>query len=260
MYGDIPYKFKYILNKIVNCLIQYIMNNLSNHLLVESKLILINNYIIDVFKSREELRNGKKLLNHNSHKNPNSNTFIDKSVSNKIITPIFGSNVTLSKFNHVFLNLGQKDFKENINKSNNEKIGVKISAYKEKEKFKLIRLRKLLKDEQEKSMMKELSYLKRLSLVQEKLNFYETIKGNSIKAKNSLEIDNKINPNSFRVNEEKIAKSKMNKSMNNNIKLSNKDYLTLINCFRNRRINLFYPNTTRVLKHSVSQKKISDKN
>ena len=41
MYEELPYKYKYMINKIVNCIIQYIMRNLKNNLLIETKLILI---------------------------------------------------------------------------------------------------------------------------------------------------------------------------------------------------------------------------
>ena len=41
MYEEIPYKFKYMLNKITNCIIKHIIKNLGNNLLIETKLILI---------------------------------------------------------------------------------------------------------------------------------------------------------------------------------------------------------------------------
>ena len=51
MNSEIPYKYKYMLNKIINCIIEYITNNLNNHNLIESKLLLINNYILDVIQN-----------------------------------------------------------------------------------------------------------------------------------------------------------------------------------------------------------------
>ena len=57
MNSEIPYKYKYMLNKIINCIIEYITNNLNNHNLIESKLLLINNYILDVIQNKELTRN-----------------------------------------------------------------------------------------------------------------------------------------------------------------------------------------------------------
>ena len=34
MIDEIPYKYKYIVNKIMNCIVQYISNNLSKNLLI----------------------------------------------------------------------------------------------------------------------------------------------------------------------------------------------------------------------------------
>jgi hypothetical protein len=239
MYEEIPYKFKYMLNKIIKCIIEYISKNLNNNLLIESKLILINNYILDIFRSQETSRNNFtktkiKKLNH-------SKTFSDKA-----LTPEFDKNITLSKFSNIFLNIKTKGKDSNISPNNQE-----IFPYKDK--YKIMKLKKLLKNEQEKSMIKELSYLKRLSFVQEKLNFYESNKVNNDKTKNNIDLDTKNI--SFKFDEEKNLKNKIN---NNTISMNkNLDYFTLINSYRNHKINLFYPNTSRIVKHALSQRKIN---
>ena len=63
MLTEIPYKFKYMLNKIINCIIEFIMKNFKNDLLLESKLILINNYILEVFHTTEISGNINTKLN-----------------------------------------------------------------------------------------------------------------------------------------------------------------------------------------------------
>ena len=254
MYEEIPYKFKYMLNKITNCIIKHIIKNLGNNLLIETKLILINNYIIDIFDTSEGSRNA--CINNSLNKINNSITFIDKSIPGKIVSTKYDNNISFSKLSNVFINLDKKELNENLNQNSEEKNNYKVSPYKDK--FKIIRLKKLLKNEQEKSAIKELSYLKKLSFVQEKLNYYETKKKTNDKARSFLDLDNKHI--SVKVDKENEIKTKINNSSIYNIKLSNNDYITLINNFRNKKINFFYPNTTRVIKHSKSQIKILNKN
>ena len=40
MFEEIPYKFQYMLNKILNCIIEYIVKNRKNSTMIESKLLL----------------------------------------------------------------------------------------------------------------------------------------------------------------------------------------------------------------------------
>ena len=247
MYEEIPYRFKYMLNKIINCIIEYIVKNMSNHKLIETKLLLINNYILDIFRTSEISRND--FMNKKFQKMTNSATFSEKTVS-----PEYDKNVSLSKFTNIFLNIIKKDKDDSF-----ENYIKKISPYKDKNK--IIKLKKLLKNEQEKSMIKELSYLKRLSFVQEKLNFYESKKNNIEKPKNKIEKDFKSN-SSVNFKEDKKFKSKLNNKVFNAI--NNLSYLTVINSCKNKKINFFQnnfiPNTSRIVKHSVSHGKINDKN
>ena len=251
MYGELPYKYKYMLNKIINCIIQYIMNNLNNNLVIEKKLILINNYILDVFSNSEFSRN---VPMNTQRKNQNLSIFMDKSNSNKVIAPNYDNNITFSKLSNVIINIGQKNINEKERKNNNEHNKIKISPFnvKNKEKDKIIKLKRLLKNVQEKSVIKELSYLKKLSFVQEKLNFYEGKKANNDKLKNSIDLD--IKDFSFKFDKEKKLKTKID---NNTININNNlDFLTLMNSYRNNRINLFSPNNSKIIKHAISHRKI----
>lgn len=246
MYGEMPFRFKYMINNIVNCLIQNIMSNLNNNLLIETKLLLINNYIIDTFNASEKSRNTK--INFNSNKNHESKNNNDK--SNKIISPIFDNNATFSKLSKVFIHFEHTKLKEYIKENNNEYNNIKF--FPDKDKFKIMSLKNLLQSEQEKNKMRELSNIKRL----DQLNFYEAEKFVKKKLNHSLNINDKNKNNAFKVKEEKKMNSNMNNSTINNIKINNKDYFSLINTFLNKKTNFFYPNTTRILKHSMSQRKI----
>ena len=242
MYEEIPYKFKYMLNKIIKCIIEYISKNLNNNLLIESKLILINNYILDIFRSQETSRNSFaktkiKKLNH-------SKTFSDKA-----LTPEFDKNITLSKFSNIFLNIKTKGKDSNISPNNQE-----IFPYKDK--YKIMKLKKLLKNEQEKSMLKELSYLKRLSFAQEKLNFYES------KMKHINESENKNISSGF-INEEKKNKEKKNKEKMKNGSINNLNNLTAIRSCKNKKTNFFSndfsSNSQRIIKQSLSHSHVNDR-
>ena len=98
MYEEIPYKYKYMLTKILKCIIDYISKNLNNNLLIESKLLLINNYVLDIFHSQE--------ISRNTFANNKFQKIINSSVnSGKTLTPEFDKDITLSKFSNIFLNI-----------------------------------------------------------------------------------------------------------------------------------------------------------
>mgnify|MGYP007070020780 CR=1 FL=1 len=180
----------------------------------------------------------------------NSSTFSDKTVS-----PEHDKNVTLSKFTNIFFNIMQKGKDES-----KEQIKTPISPYRDKNK--IIKLKKLLKNEQEKSMIKELSYLKKLSFVQEKLNYYES-KRNNIEKRN-IEKRKKNNDKEsksisfLQLKAEKNLRARISKNLINNL-----SYLTVINSCKNKKLNPFqnniFQNTSRIIKHPVNQKKIDDK-
>lgn len=242
MLTEIPYKFKYMLNKIINCIIEFIMKNLKNDLLLESKLILINNYILEVFHTTE--------ISGNINTKSNKSIYNAKNIIHGSFTPRYEKNISLPKFNNIFINISDKLKQENLSLSSNEKSNSRaISHFKDKNK--IIKLKNLLKSEQEKSLIKELTYLKKLSFVQEKLNFYEA--KNEIKDKanflNGIENKNL----SFRlIDENKKLKLKMNKSFINNL-----NNLTIMNSSKNKKINIIKnignSKRSRIIKHSMSQ-------
>ena len=241
MLTEIPYKFKYMLNKIINCIIEFIMKNFKNDLLLESKLILINNYILEVFHTTE--------ISGNINTKLNKSIYNVKNIIHGNFTPRYEKNISLPKFNNIFINISDKLKQENLSLNSNEKSNSRaISHFKDKNK--IIKLKKLLKSEQEKSLIKELTYLKKLSFVQEKLNFYEA--KNEIKDKanflNGIENKNL----SFRlIDENKKLKLKMNKSFINNM-----NNLTIMNSSKNKKINIIKnignSKRSRIIKHSTS--------
>ena len=246
MFEEIPYKFQYMLNKILNCIIEYIIKNRKNSTMIESKLLLINNYILDIFHTPEISRNG--FMNRKFQQMLNSSTFSDKTVS-----PEHDKNITLSKFTNIFFNIMQKGKDDS-----KEQIKTPISPYRDKNK--IIKLKKLLKNEQEKSMIKELSYLKKLSFVQEKLNYYES-KRNNIEKKRRNNNNNSKESKSIsflQLKAEKNLRARISKNLINNL-----SYLTVINSCKNKKLNFFqnnvFPNTSRIIKHPVNQNKIDDK-
>ena len=246
MFEEIPYKFQYMLNKILNCIIEYIIKNRKNSTMIESKLLLINNYILDIFHTPEISRNG--FMNRKFQQMMNSSTFSDKTVS-----PEHDKNITLSKFTNIFFNILQKGKDDS-----KEQIKTPISPYRDKNK--IIKLKKLLKNEQEKSMIKELSYLKKLSFVQEKLNYYES-KRNNIEKKRRNNNNNSKESKSIsflQLKAEKNLRARISKNLINNL-----SYLTVINSCKNKKLNFFqnnvFQNTSRIIKHPVNQNKIDDK-
>ena len=95
--------------------------------------------------------------------------------------------------------------------------------------------------------------MKRLSFVQKKLDFYESIKNNNDKSKNTSEISNNNSP--IKLDEESILKPKLHNSS-----LENMDYLAVINTCKNRGLNPFQKDkiifNLKEMKHSMSHKKL----
>ena len=239
MNSEIPYKYKYMLNKIINCIIEYITNNLNNHNLIESKLLLINNYILDVVQNKELTRNitTKKKFKKIS---------VSKTFRDKTVTPEYDKKITLSKFNNIFLNIRNNDI--NPKEINNPK---PISSYNEK--YKINKLKNLLKDEQEKSMLMELAYLKKLSFVQEKLNYYES----KININNNLQQSTDDDKNIFYIlTVRENAKEKMINKLTKNI-------ITAMNNTKNKKKKFFendvFSFDSKNIKHSMSISRIKYK-
>ena len=241
MNSEIPYKYKYMLNKIINCIIEYITNNLNNHNLIESKLLLINNYILDVVQNKELTRNitTKKKFKKIS---------VSKTFRDKTVTPEYDKKITLSKFNNIFLNIRNNDI--NPKEINNPK---PISSYNEK--YKINKLKNLLKDEQKKSMLMELAYLKKLSFVQEKLNYYESKSNINNNLQQSTDDDKNIF-NILKVREN--AKEKMINKLTKNI-----NFITTMNNNKNKKKKFFendvFSFDSKNIKHSMSISRIKYK-
>ena len=241
MNSEIPYKYKYMLNKIINCIIEYITNNLNNHNLIESKLLLINNYILDVVQNKELTRNitTKKKFKKIS---------VSKTFRDKTVTPEYDKKITLSKFNNIFLNIRNNDI--NPKEINNPK---PISSYNEK--YKINKLKNLLKDEQEKSMLMELAYLKKLSFVQEKLNYYESKSNINNNLQQSTDDDKNI---FYILKVRENAKEKMINKLTKNI-----NFITTMNNNKNKKKKLFendvFSFDSKNIKHSMSISRIKYK-
>jgi len=241
MNSEIPYKYKYMLNKIINCIIEYITNNLNNHNLIESKLLLINNYILDVVQNKELTRNitTKKKFKKIS---------VSKTFRDKTVTPEYDKKITLSKFNNIFLNIRNNDI--NPKEINNPK---PISSYNEK--YKINKLKNLLKDEQEKSMLMELAYLKKLSYVQEKLNYYESKSNFNNNLQQSTDDDKNI---FYILTVRENAKEKMINKLTKNI-----NFITTMNNNKNKKKKFFengvFSFDSKNIKHSMSISRIKYK-
>ena len=241
MNSEITYKYKYMLNKIINCIIEYITNNLNNHNLIESKLLLINNYILDVVQNKELTRNitTKKKFKKIS---------VSKTFRDKTVTPEYDKKINLSKFNNIFLNIRKNDI--NPKEINNPK---PISSYNEK--YKINKLKNLLKDEQEKSMLMELAYLKKLSFVQEKLNYYESKSNINNNLQQSTEDDKNI---FYILTVRENAKEKMRNKLTKNINI-----ITTMNNNKNKKIKFFKNDAflfdSKNIKHSMSISRIKYK-
>ena len=223
---EIPYKYKYIVNKIMKCIIKYISKNLTQNLLIESKLILINNYIIDIFNNSEP--SSYTNINLTINKKHNQRILLDKGVSSDLITSKYDNKFSFNKIRNIIFNSGIHVKKDNQSNDDNDE------KNKNKDKFKIIKFDKLLKD---------------------KLNFNESNKEKKNRAKNSFDLECKSNSCIF--DEEKL-KAKIN---NNSISLRhNFDSINLIDSPQINKVNIFRPNINRKEKYnSLSQMNIFKK-
>ena len=243
MNSEIPHKYKYMLNKIINCIIEYIIKNLNDHNLIEAKLLLINNYILDVFHNQELSRN--EVMKKKYKKISTSRNFHDKTVS-----PEYDKKISLSKFKNIVLTINKTD--KNPKEQNDER---KISSHNDK--IKINQLKKLLKNEQDKNMIMELAYLKKLSFIQEKLHFYESKKNNSKNNINNNNLqqsseDNKTFLSIFpdKEKEKENIKSKLTKNISNKI---------MAKSTKNKKIkNDFFSFDSKNKRHSMNLSQFND--
>ena len=112
-----------------------------------------------------------------------------------------------------------------------------------------------MKNEKEKNSLKELYYLKKISLVEEKLNYYESTINKKNNNKNFNDIDRNIS--SAFIEKEKNMKEKFNNSL-----ISKLDDLTIINnsCTM-KRTNLFknVPDYSKRTTFSINKSEFNDK-
>ena len=220
-------KFRDIIKRIFNCMDEYIIKNINNPSLVESKLLLINNYIIGLLYTSEELQHNSYTISNN---NIISNINLDKFLPNSLLSSreYEEKKKVLKKLKIKYFN-NKEDKNENIILSYNDNINFNNKSRLSPKQFKIIKLKRKLKDEQTKNKIKELSYLQRLCDVQKELYLYELQK-----------------------NREK------EKEMNNN----NLTYRTLNNTFKKRNISKshlqYNSNKTKTIKHSISQYQIKN--
>lgn len=230
MYEDLGYNFKDILKRIINCINEYIEKNINNPYLVESKLLLINNYVIDILNASGESQNWfnqKTILNNFQQNIDTEKSFYDllissrdneekKKIMNKLKSKYFcGKKENNEKFIHSY-----NDTKININNK-------KESSHN---KYRIIKLKRKLKNEKERNRLKEFSYLQRLLDMQKDLNNYDLKK---IKEEDNI-YDNSnyytINNNYFKRN---LLNYKDNSYYNNSKKIKH----CLSQCVNKDRIN-----------------------
>lgn len=225
MYEELSNKFKDILNRIILCINDYIEKNIHNPSLVESKLLLINNYTVDIL-------NNPEIFSNTTNQN-NSQQYIiqDKNSLNQLISSrdYEEKKNSLNKFKRKYFKMIKENSEYVIHSYIDAKKDSKHKNESSIDKFKIIKLKRKLKDEQVKNKIKEFSYLKRLLDVQKDLFLIENKK---IKDKENR------NRNSF-------------------------DFTTINNSFKNRNINnynsLTYLNNTKNIKHSISQCEMNDR-
>ena len=150
MYEELSNKFKDILNRIILCINDYIEKNIHNPSLVESKLLLINNYTIDILNNSEITRNS--FSNITNQNNSQQYIFQDKNSLNQLISSrdYEEKKNSLNKLKQKYF----KNFKENSEYVIHSYIDAKRNSKHKNEssidKFKIIKLKRKLKDEQEK--------------------------------------------------------------------------------------------------------------
>lgn len=228
MYDEITFKFKEILNRIILCINNYIDKNLKNPNLVESKLLSINNYIIDILH-KDTTHNSCFF---NSRSDSQSDSFSEKMVNQKNNSREYDKkDMTLGRLkNKYFTNIKDQMEPKILGYMDNNH-NIKENQLVLSNKYKIVNLKRNLQNNKEQKVVKEFSLLKRLSDLQKKLIIHE------FKNKNKIRDRNHNGLNNFPLNNKSYNKSKNN-------------YI----------INL-YPNNCKVIKQSLSQCKLkSNKN
>ena len=223
MYKELTEKFNIIVNRIIHCINEFIENNIKNPSLVESKLLLINNYIIDILSPTDTLSSNIKILSQNKDN--------DKSISNSLISSseYLKGNKTIIKYkNNNFIGNQAKNNRVIYSYNYNDVISEnKIDSYDNK--YRITKIKRKLRNKDEKSRTKKLPNLQRLLELQKEVYLYEFQK-------------NKEKENSY----------------------NDSKYLTKNNSFKKRYISDFnefkiIKNNSKLIKHSMSQCQIKNK-
>ena len=223
MYKELTEKFNIILNRIIHCINEFIENNIKNPSLVESKLLLINNYIIDILSPTDALSSNIKILSQNKDN--------DKSISNSLISSseYLKGNKTIIKYkNNNFIGNQAKNNPVIYSYNYSDVISEnKIDSYDNK--YRITKIKRKLRNKDEKSRTKKLPNLQRLLELQKEVYLYEFQK-------------NKEKENSY----------------------NDSKYLTKNNSFKKRYISDFnefkiIKNNSKLIKHSMSQCQIKNK-
>lgn len=213
--------FKDILKRIFNCINEYIDINIKNPILVESKLISINNYVIDILHIEDLSPNS--TINNNINQKPQNNTLITHIISSRELDE---KKKTIDKYKKKFFD----NFKERNDTNVDNNYDNSNTNSQMKTKYKTIKLKSKIKNDDNYNKRKELSYIQRLSFIQNRLiSSLKKKKGENQKQRNNNSFS------SITINNSCYMKRNMRHMSNNRLKLHNS-------------------------KHSVSQYKIENKN
>ena len=236
MYEDLCTKFKDILKRIINRINEFIDKNINNPNLVEYKLLRINNFIIDILNMCETSQSS--FIYNPNQDNSQSNLYPEKIKFNPIISfrESEEKEKIINKFKRKYFNSIKEKNKKIIHSYNDFNINSDNKIELTRNKYKIIKLKRKLKDEHEKSKIKELSYLQRLLDLQKDLFLYE-LKRNKEKERNNSYNNN--NMSYFTIN---------NNNYNNKRNINNYN-----------ENNPLCSNNTAKIKHSMSQCNFNEK-
>ena len=223
MYKELTEKFNIILNRIIHCINEFIENNIKNPSLVESKLLLINNYIIDILSPTDALSSNIKILSQNKDN--------DKSISNSLISSseyIKGNKTIIKYKNNNFIANQAKNNRVIYSYNYNDVISEnKIDSYDNK--YRITKIKRKLRNKDEKSRTKKLPNLQRLLELQKEVYLYE-----------------------FQKNKEKENSYNDSKYLTKNNNSFKKRYISDLNEYK------IINNNSKLIKHSISQCQIKN--
>ena len=187
MNKELLHKFKDMLSRIINSVNKYINNNMSNPSLVESKLISINNYIIDILYNGDPTENNETKINIkiNTSQREAKLKLLDRNISSSQYEEK-NKGDTMNKYKKIL----------NIDEYAEKYSNPKMELNRSHNKFKMMQLKRQLKDEHEKNKIKELSYLQKIYDQQKELFLYNREKEKA-KQKNMKQKFNSVSRNTW---------------------------------------------------------------